>query len=185
MAGFRITMGVTAVLALLIPSTPGVAQQPKTDLKALAVRTLAPDFALQDGAGKALRLSEYRGRVVLLDFWATKCGGCVQEIPMFVEVANAYRGSGFEAIGISEDIIYENLQSADEAWRLVKPFVREQKVPYPIVMGDNHVTADYHIEALPLMYLIDKKGHVAVAYAGIVQRMNLETDLKALLAEPN
>jgi len=146
---------------------------------------LAPDFALQDGTGKVLRLSEYRGRVVLLDFWATKCGGCVQEIPMFVEVAHDYEGRGFEAIGVSEDIVYENLKNADEAWQLVKPFVLERKVPYLIVMGDSRVTADYDIKALPLTHLIDKKGRVAATYVGVVERNNLETNLEALLAESN
>ncbi len=185
MTGSRISVPVAAVGALLM-CTSGVAQEPKTaprSVKAPANRTQAPDFALQDGTGKVVRLSEYRGRVVLLDFWATKCGGCVQEIPMFAEVANAYRARGLEAIGVSEDIVYENLSNAGEAWQLVRPFVRERRVPYLIVMGDSRVTADYDIKALPLTHLIDKQGRVAVTYSGIVARGNLETDLSALLAE--
>ena len=186
MTGMRLAGGMAAVLALIMSSTSGVAQEAKSvraDLKTPASRTLAPNFALQRASGKILRLSEYRGRVVLLDFWATSCGGCVQEIPMFIEVANAYKGRGFEAIGVSEDIVYEDLKNADEAWQRVTPFARERKIPYPIVMGDSRVTADYDIKALPLTYLIDNKGRVAATYLGVVERSNLETNVKALLAE--
>jgi len=102
---------------------------------------------------------------------------------MFIEVASAYKPRGLQAIGVSEDIVYENLKNADEAWRRVTPFVREWKVPYPIVMGDSRVTADYDIKALPLTYLIDRKGRIAATYPGVVERTSLETNIKALLAE--
>jgi peroxiredoxin len=177
---------MAGLLALIMSSTSSVAQEAKSvraDLKAPASRTPAPGFALQDAPGKILRLSEYRGRVVLLDFWATSCGGCVQEIPMFIEVTKAYKRRGLEAIGVSEDIAYADLKDADEAWRRVTPFVRERKIPYPIVMGDSRVTADYDIKALPLTYLIDKKGRVAATYLGVVERANLESNIKALVAE--
>ena len=92
---------------------------------------------------------------------------------MFIEVANAYKGRGFEAIGVSEDIVYEDLKNADEAWQRVTPFARERKIPYPIVMGDSLVTADYDIKALPLTCLIDNEGRVAATYLGVVERSNL------------
>ena len=186
MTGLRLAGGMAAILALIMSSTSSVAQEAKSvraDLKGPASRTLAPNFALHDAPGKIMRLSDYRGQVVLLDFWATACGGCVQEIPMFIEVASAYKPRGLQAIGVSEDIVYENLKNADEAWRRVTPFVREWKVPYPIVMGDSRVTADYDIKALPLTYLIDRKGRIAATYPGVVERTSLETNIKALLAE--
>jgi peroxiredoxin len=155
----------------------------RSDLKPAATRRLAPDVALPDATGKIVRLSAFRGRVVLLDFWATSCGGCIQEIPMFIEVVKAYKSRGLEAIGVSEDILYEDLKGADEAWQRVAPFVRERKIPYPIVMGDSRVTADFDIKALPLTYLIDKKGRIATTYIGVVERNNLEANLKTLLAE--
>jgi len=156
---------VVAQLVLVVSSTLGVAQEAKS------------------ATGKIARLSEYRGRVVLLDFWATTCGGCIQEMPMFIEVANAYERRGLTTIGVSEDIAYAGLKNADEAWDRVRPFVRDHQVPYPVVMGDSRVTAAYDIKALPLTYLVDAKGRVAATYSGVVERANLEANIKALLAE--
>jgi len=146
-------------------------------------RKLAPDFALKDAAGTTVRLSAYRGRVVLLDFWATACGGCVEEIPAFVEIAQAYDGRGLATIGVSEDIVYEDLKGPDEAWSRVNPFVRNHKMRYAVLMGDAQVTAVYDIKALPLTYLLDTRGRIAATYAGVVDRANLETNINALLRE--
>jgi cytochrome c biogenesis protein CcmG/thiol:disulfide interchange protein DsbE len=146
-------------------------------------RKSAPDFALKDAAGKTVRLSDYRGRTVLLDFWASKCGGCVEEIPWFIEITETFAAKGLATVGVSEDIAYENLKGAEEAWTLVKPFVRDHKVPYPVLMGDLQITASYDIKALPLTYLIDRRGRVAAVYAGKVDRANLEANIRTLLAE--
>src|SRR5262245_38710854 len=144
-------------------------------------RKLAPDFVLKDAAGKAVRLSDHRGRVVLLDFWATKCGGCVEEIPWFIDISRKAATTRLVTIGVSEDIVYEDLKGPDEAWALVRPFVREHKVPYTILMGDGQVTAQYDIKALPLTYLIDRQGRVAAVYAGLVDRADLEANIRRLL----
>jgi cytochrome c biogenesis protein CcmG/thiol:disulfide interchange protein DsbE len=188
MNGNRIAAAiVVAAVGLLAVITVGFAQESKrvqTVLTAPSDRTLAPDFSLKDTTGKVVRLSEYRGRVVLLDFWATTCAGCIQEIPMFVEVSKVYEGRGLATIGVSEDIAYADLKSADEAWDRVRPFVRDRKVNYTVLMGDSRVTADYAIKALPLTYLIDGKGRVAATYLGVVARGNLEANIKSLLAEP-
>lgn len=177
---------VATVLGLAISGVSGVAQDTKTVRATLAAqgkRKLAPNFALKDTSGKVTRLSDYRGRVVLLDFWATTCGGCVEEIPIFIELARAYERQGLATIGVAEDIAYANLKNADAAWARVRPFVREHKVGYTVVMGDSRVTTDYDIQALPLTYLIDAKGRVAAAYNGVVQRSNMEANIKTLLAE--
>ncbi len=146
-------------------------------------RTLAPDFALKDAVGKTVRLSDYRGRVVLLDFWATTCGGCVEEIPWFIQLTKRSAAKGLATVGVSEDIAYENLKGADEAWTLVKRFVRERKIPYTVLMGDQQVTSTYEIKALPLTYLIDGRGRIAARYEGVVDRADIETNLHTLLAE--
>lgn len=153
-------------------------------LRSAPDRTLAPEFALEDSAGKIGRLSEYRGRVVLLDFWATTCGGCVKEIPDFIDIAQAYERRGLTTLGVSEDIVYENLSGAEEAWGRVRPFVRDHKIGYRILMGDSRVTAAYDINALPLTYLIDRKGRVAATYSGMVDRANLEANITRLLGDP-
>jgi peroxiredoxin len=151
----------------------------------MSARKLAPDFTLTNAAGKALRLSQYRGTVVLLDFWATKCGGCVEEIPMFIQIAERYRSKGLRAIGVSEDVIYENLHGGStEAWALVKPFVRERRISYPVVVDDTEVYKTYNVTALPLTLLVDTKGRIAATYTGVVNRSNLEANIGTLLAEP-
>jgi peroxiredoxin len=146
-------------------------------------RKSAPDFDLKGADGKAVRLSDYRGRVVLLDFWATKCGGCVEEIPWFIEIAEMFATKGLATVGVSEDIAYENLKGADEAWSLVKPFVRDHKIRYAVLMGDPEVTTSYDIKALPLTYLIDRRGRVAAVYLGRVDRADLEANIRTLLSE--
>jgi thiol-disulfide isomerase/thioredoxin len=73
----------------------------------------------------------------VLSFWATDCGGCVLEIPSFIELEKAYKDKGFTAVGVAMDISYEGLKDAKEAWGRVRPFMAEKGMNYPIVMGDD------------------------------------------------
>lgn len=155
----------------------------RADLQPQASRQAAPEFALLDASGKSVRLSGFRGKPLLLDLWATKCGGCIKEIPAFIEIHHAYAGRGLAVIGISMDILYEDLKGPTEAWSLVNPFVRAHKVDYPILMGDDRITKRYSVEALPVTYLIDGRGRIAATYVGVVDRANVEKNIEALLAE--
>ena len=148
-----------------------------------SARKPAPDFVLLDAGGKSVPLSSFKGRALLLDLWATKCGGCIKEIPLFIEVHQAYRNKGLAVVGISMDILYEDLKGPAEAWALVNPFVRANKVDYPILMGDEGITRRYSVNALPVTYLIDRRGRIAATYVGIVDRTNIEANIKTLLAE--
>jgi peroxiredoxin len=120
----------------------------------------APDFSLKNASGAIVHLSDFKGKIVLLDFWATECGGCKTEIPWFMEFAHVYKARGVTVIGVSMDILYENLRDAAEGWGRVKPFVAAHGVNYPILMGDERVTAAYRIAALPLTLLIDRNGEI-------------------------
>jgi peroxiredoxin len=146
-------------------------------------RKPAPAFRLVDANGKTVQTSDYRGKVVLLNFWATSCGGCILEIPSFIELQGTYGKSGFTAVGISADIPYEGLKSADEAWRRVHPFISSHGLNYPILMGDNTVISDYGFRSYPSTYLIDKSGKIAATYVGIVDKKDVETNIKTLLAQ--
>ena len=148
-------------------------------------RKPAPAFGLEDAAGKKVRLSDYRGKVLLLDFWATECGGCIREMPGLMDLAQAYKKRGLATVGVSVDILYENLKSSEEAWSRVRPFVQAHKVNYPILMGDDQATKGYDIQALPLTYLIDRRGRIAAIYGGIIDKDNLEANIQTLLKEPN
>jgi len=148
-----------------------------------AARKPAPDFALLNSSGRSIPLSSFKGKPLLLDLWATKCGGCVKEIPSFIDIHHAYAPQGLAVAGISMDILYEDLASPAEAWNLVNPFVASHKVDYPILMGDDGITKRYSVEALPVTYLIDKRGRIAATYVGVVDRANIEANIKSLLAE--
>ena len=153
-------------------------------LQPKAARKAAPDFALLDASAKSIPLSSFKGKPLVLDLWATKCGGCVKEIPAFIDIHHSYAAKGLAVVGISMDIMYEELSGPAEAWSLVKPFVQSHKVDYPILMGDDGITKRYSVEALPITYLIDRHGKIAATYEGVVDRANLEQNIKALIAEP-
>jgi peroxiredoxin len=176
----------TTLITLLTAAVLAHAADPRTvraPLQPTAARKLAPVFKLQDASGKTVRLSDYRGKVVLLDFWATECGGCRLEIPWFTKLDLAYRNKGLAVVGVSMDILYENLKDVREAWGKVKPFVRAQQINYPILMGDDPMTKLYSIEALPATYLVDTHGRIAATYVGVVDQDNSEANIKALLLE--
>ena len=89
-------------------------------------RKPAPDFTLKDEAGRDVTLSDYRGKVVLLNFWATWCGPCKIEMPWFVAFQRKYKDQGFTVIAVSLD---------EEGWDVVRPFVEEYGLNFPVVVG--------------------------------------------------
>src|SRR5262245_32230015 len=93
-----------------------------------STRKPAPGFVLLNASGKSISLSSFKGRPLLLDLWATKCGGCVKEIPSFIEIHHTYANKGLAVVGISMDILYEDLKGPAEAWSLVNPFVETHNV---------------------------------------------------------
>jgi peroxiredoxin len=152
----------------------------------LESRKQAPDFQLVTADGTKMKLSDYRGKVVLVNFWATACGGCVLEIPSFIEIEKENKDTAFIAVGVSMDMSYEGRKSADEAWGSVRPFMKKYGINYTIAMGDDETLGAYALKALPDTFLIDKSGRVAVAYAGVViNKDNVAANIKSLLSEPN
>ncbi len=135
----------------------------------------APDFVLPDSTGLPVKLSAYKGKVVLLDFWATWCTGCKVEIPWYVEFQNKYRNEGLTAIGVSMD---------DDGWKSVKPFLEEHKLNYPVVIANQDLANRYGgVSSLPLTLLIDRDGKIAESDAGMVDKNAFENKIKALLHE--
>ena len=173
-----------AFAGLMIASALHAQQDKQASLIAPAARKPAPAVELMKQNGKKLRVSDYRGKVVLLNFWATDCGGCTLEIPSFIKLEKAYRAKGFTVVGISMDISYEGLKDAHEAWGRVSPFVAKKGINYPIAMGDDPVSRAYVLNAYPATYLIDKSGKIAVSYVGIViDKDNVERNIRNLLSE--
>src|SRR5215469_14049918 len=95
-----------------------------------AGRTLAPGFSLVESNGSTVRLSDYRGKVVLLNFWATWCGPCRVEIPWFIEFEKGYHDRGFAIIGISMD---------EQGWPVIMPYIKREGVNYRVVLGNDVV----------------------------------------------
>jgi cytochrome c biogenesis protein CcmG/thiol:disulfide interchange protein DsbE len=136
-------------------------------------RKSAPDFALQDSAGTVVKLSDYKGKVVLLDFWATWCHGCKTEIPWYVEFQDRYKADGLSAIGVS----------MDDSWDPVRSFLAEHKVNYPIVLTNDEVTKLYKIGEMPVTLLIDRDGKVADWHVGMVDKGIFEQEIQQLLKD--
>ena len=165
-------VAATVATALLI--LQGCSTRPNA-AKSHNDRHAAPDFALKDAEGKTVRLSEYKGKVVLLDFWATSCGPCRVEIPWFVEMERNKKDKGFEVLGVSLD---------DSGWEDVKPFLAEMKVNYRVVIGDDATTKAYGgVEAIPTTLLIDKQGRIASIHVGLGARKAFEDGVDELLRE--
>lgn len=178
---FKVLLLTALTLAAFGTCAPGATT--KAALKSPSARTEAPSFGLANASGRTEQLSDYRGKVVLLNFWPTDCGGCRLEIPWLVELRDAFQSKSVAVIGISMDILYENLKNATEAWAKVKPFVASHQISYLILMGDNKVTKSYAIQALPATYLIDTRGRVAAVYVGLIDKENVKANINTLLAE--
>ena len=163
-------VALVAMCPLLASQTP-----PQLGKPAPRLGRPAPDFTLTDSAGSPVKLSAFKGKVVLLDFWATWCDGCKVEIPWYVEFQNKYRNNGLAAIGVSMD---------DDGWKSVKPFLEEHKLNYAVVIGNQDLASRYGgLPSLPMTLLIGRDGKIAESHAGMVDKDAFEKKIKALLQE--
>jgi peroxiredoxin len=166
----------TAVGGIMLLVNRSAERPLRTPVKEVSKRQDAPDFELKDVNGKAVRLSDYRGKVVLLDFWATWCGPCKMEIPWFMEFERKYKDRGFAVLGLSMD---------DDGWQSVKPFIQDMGMNYRVMIADER-TGDLYggIEALPTAFLIDREGRVAIEHVGVSSRRDFEDGIEKLLEDP-
>jgi thiol-disulfide isomerase/thioredoxin len=136
-------------------------------------RKAAPDFALNDVNGRPVKLSDFRGKVVLLNFWATWCGPCKVEIPWFIEFEQKYKDRGLVVIGVSMD---------EEGWSVVKPYLAERRINYRVVIGTEKMGQSYGgVDSLPTTLLIDKDGQIVATHVGLVSKSEYENEIVQLL----
>ncbi len=135
----------------------------------------APDFALTDLQGRSLKLSDLRGKAVVLNFWATWCPPCKEEIPWFVELQKRYGAQGLQIVGVSMD--------DDGDQKGVAKFAAENAINYPVLLGKESVAGEYGgIDYLPTTFYIDRNGVVLNRVFGQPGRDEIEQNIKRALA---
>ncbi len=168
-----ITVFAAALIAWVgVPSAS--AGNGAADVLPPTARKPAPDFTLEDVRGKQVTLSKYRGKVVLLDFWAINCGGCKIELPWYVEFQKKYKDKGLALVG---------LDMYGESPDLIRPFTEKWHLDYPVAVGTDAIGDRFGLKEMPLTLLIDRDGKVAVSHSGVVDKDSFERDIQQLLEE--
>ena len=146
------------------------------ELKSEAQRRAAPNFTLKDADGNPVNLTDYRGKVVLVNFWATWCGPCEVEIPWFVEFEQKYRDQGFAVLGLSMD---------DDGWKAVRPYIASHKINYRVMIASEVVSQQFgDIDSLPTSFVLDRQGRIATNHVGLVDKRDYQNEILKLLEVP-
>jgi peroxiredoxin len=173
----RMTSCAALTFAILFASSALAAPRPDTPstsphLIPVAARRPAPKFTISGVQGKTISLAQFRGKVVLLDFWAVDCGGCKIEIPWYVQFRREYHARGLDLIG---------LDMYGESPAMIRAFMVKAHMDYPVAVGTDAIGKQFGVTALPMTLLIDRQGRIAAAHTGIVNRAEFASDIRVLL----
>ena len=162
------------VVALMITAPRFLKPRHRGGLPAASVAgKVAPDFTLKDINGNMVKLSDFRGKAVVLNFWATWCPPCKVEIPWFEDLQNKYGSQGLEVVGVALD---------DSSDKEIADFAKEMKMNYPVLLGKEETSDLYGgVEALPTTFYIDRNGKIITSVPGLIDRKEIEDNIvKAL-----
>lgn len=150
------------------PSLPPMPEAPKAG-------SAAPDFTLPDLKGKGVQLSSFKGKAVVVDFWATWCEPCKIEMPWLVDLQKKYGPQGLQIIGVAMD-------DADE--QTIEAFARKMGVNYPVLKGTEAVADQYGgLEGLPATFFLDRSGKIVDVAVGLTSQSVLEDSIKRSLEQ--
>jgi peroxiredoxin len=172
-AAVAVSVGIVILIFIGFRALPDSYHQgANVDLQQQA--KVAPDFELKSLDGRTAKLSDYRGKIVLLNFWATWCAPCRVEMPALMDLYDKYRAQGLEIIGVSMD---------DGGQERVGKFVNEMKINYPILLGNSSVADNYGgLRLLPQTVIITRDGKIVQTAIGMRSRKDFETIIEQLLA---
>jgi len=144
---------------------------------------LAPDFTLEDLAGKKVSLSSYKGKAVMINFWATWCGPCQIETPWLVELRSQYAAQGFEILGVSaDDIDRDDKTRFAEEKKSIARSATQMKISYPVLIDGSTLATPYGgLDSLPASFFVDRNGTVVAAQVGLTSKEDIEGNIKLSL----
>ena len=166
---------VAMVVALMLVFGLNLAHKSKNTVSNVQLKDgIAPDFTLQSLDGKSVRLADFRGKAVLLNFWATWCAPCKIEMPWFVELQKQYGPDGLQVVGVAMD---------DASPKEIGDFAKEMGVNYPVLIGQESVGDAYGgVQFLPENFYIDRNGKVVDRAFGLKGRGEIEDEIKRIIA---
>jgi thiol-disulfide isomerase/thioredoxin len=145
----------------------------------------APAFTLQDLRGNKVSLADYKGKAVLVNFWATWCGPCKLETPWIVQLRDRYASQGFEVLGIDSE--GDDLPDTDKAGlakqkSAVAEFVQQEHMPYPVLLGGDSLEKPYGgLDAMPTSFYVDRNGTIVAAQMGISSKDDMEAKIRKIV----
>jgi cytochrome c biogenesis protein CcmG/thiol:disulfide interchange protein DsbE len=165
----------------LVPDANGGAAQFVSPLKGKP----APAFTLEDLSGKKVSLASYKGKAVLINFWATWCGPCKIETPWLVELRDKYASQGFEILGISaDDLDHDDKKLEANEKKDIAKSAEQLKIDYPVLIDGATLSKPYDgLDAMPTSYFVDRNGTVVAVQLGLTSKDDIEGNIKKALGE--
>jgi cytochrome c biogenesis protein CcmG/thiol:disulfide interchange protein DsbE len=143
----------------------------------------APAFTLEDLSGKKVSLADYKGKALVLNFWATWCAPCRIETPWLIDLRNRYAAQGFEVLAISaDDLDRRNPTRLSSEKRQIARFVQQMQMPYPVLIDADSISKPYGgLDALPTSFFVDRKGTIVAAQLGLTSKAEIEANIRKAL----